>query len=223
MGFYESAILVCVSAIKSKTRQHVHLLAACLVVVFLGGCSKSETAESVSNPQPTASSKQPAPAVSPARVEAFTGKDACGLLTKEEVQAVQGEPFTETIKNGKTGSGLSISQCYFQLPQAVNSIVVTITEKAEGPGGRDPAKNWEEMFDPDKKTSEKEENKEADKPPEKVDGIGDAAFWTGNRVGGALYVLKGNSYIRVSVGGAGDQADKIRKSKALAQNILGRL
>jgi hypothetical protein len=42
-------------------------------------------------------------------------------------------------------------------------------------------------------------------------------------VGGALYVLKGNNYIRISVGGAGDQADKIRKSKALAQSILGRL
>ena len=194
-----------------------------IAVALLAGCSKSEKADSAAaTPQPTASSKQPAPATSPAKAEAFTGTNACTLLTKEEVKAVQGEPFTDAIGSGKSGSGLSTSQCYFQLPQAVNSIVVTLTKKAEGPGGRDPAKNWEEMFDPDKKT-EKEEKEEAEKEPEKVEGIGDEAFWTGNRVGGALYVLKGNSYIRISVGGAGDTADKIRKSKILAQSVLQHL
>ena len=45
----------------------------------------------------------------------------------------------------------------------------------------------------------------------------------GNRVGGALYVLKHNSYIRVSIGGAGDQQTKIAKSKALARLALKRL
>lgn len=197
----------------------------CVVaVMFLAGCSKSEKADSAAaTPKPAPNSKQTAPAVSPAKTEAFTGTNACTLLTKEEIQAVQGEPFTDAISSGKTASGLSISQCYFQLPKAVNSIVVTLTKKAEGSGGRDPSKNWEEMFDPEKKTEKKEEKEEGEKEPEKVEGIGDEAFWTGNRVGGALYVLKGNSYVRVSVGGAGDQADKIRKSKALAQSILGRL
>jgi hypothetical protein len=205
-------------------RQVLILMSLVVAVVFFAGCSKSEKADSAAaTPQPTANAKQPAPAPAPARTEAFTGTNACTLLTKEEIQTVQGEPFTDAISSGKTGSGLSVSQCYFQLPKAVNSIVVTLTKKAEGPGARDPAKNWEEMFDPDKKAEKKEEKEEAEKEPEKVEGIGDEAFWTGNRVGGALYVLKGNSYIRISVGGAGDQADKIRKSKALAQSILGRL
>ena len=158
---------------------------------------------------------------SSAKTETFTGTDACTLLTKEEIQAVQGEPFIDSRGSGKTGGGLSVSQCYFQLPQAVNSIVVTVTQKAEGPGARDPAKHWEEIFHRDERAEKKEE--EGEKEPEKVEGIGDEAFWTGNRVGGALYVLKGNSYIRISVGGAGDQADKIKKSKILAQSILGRL
>jgi hypothetical protein len=204
-------------------RQVPILMSLVAAIVFLAGCSKSEKADSAAaTPQPAANAKQPAPAASTAKTEAFTGTNACTLLTKEEIQAVQGEPFTDSISSGKTGSGLSVSQCYFQLPKAVNSIVVTLTKKAEGPGARDPAKNWEEMFDPEKK-AEKEEKEEAEKEPEKVEGIGDEAFWTGNRVGGALYVLKGNSYIRISVGGAGDQANKIRKSKALAQSILGRL
>jgi hypothetical protein len=36
-------------------------------------------------------------------------------------------------------------------------------------------------------------------------------------------VLKGNCYIRISVGGAGDQAQKIESSKKLALAVLNRL
>ncbi|HEV7398193.1 MAG TPA: hypothetical protein VGN86_16900 [Pyrinomonadaceae bacterium] len=60
-------------------------------------------------------------------------------------------------------------------------------------------------------------------PPVKISGIGDDAYWTGNRVGGALYVLKDNTYFRISVGGAGDQQTKIKRATALAQIILKRL
>jgi hypothetical protein len=44
-----------------------------------------------------------------------------------------------------------------------------------------------------------------------------------NRVGGELYVLKGDSFFRISVGGAGDKAAKIDKSKKLAQMVLKHL
>jgi len=53
--------------------------------------------------------------------------------------------------------------------------------------------------------------------------LGDDAYWTGNRVGGALYALKGNTYIRISVGGPGNQEAKIKKTRTLAQIILKRL
>jgi hypothetical protein len=53
--------------------------------------------------------------------------------------------------------------------------------------------------------------------------VGEEAFWTGTRVGGALYVLKGNVYIRISVGGPGDQNAKMEKSKTLAEKVVGRL
>jgi len=53
--------------------------------------------------------------------------------------------------------------------------------------------------------------------------VGDEAFWIASRVGGALYVLKGNSYLTVSVGGAADEKTRIEKSKALAQRALVRL
>jgi hypothetical protein len=76
--------------------------------------------------------------------------------------------------------------------------------------------------DKDKAKGREEEGEEAVRP-QKIAGVGDEAYWTGNRVGGALYALKGNTYIRVSVGGPGDQATKIKKTKALAQIILKHL
>jgi hypothetical protein len=48
-------------------------------------------------------------------------------------------------------------------------------------------------------------------------------YWTGSRVGEALYVLKGNSYVRISIGGSSDPATKIKRSKAPAEKAIARL
>jgi hypothetical protein len=71
--------------------------------------------------------------------------------------------------------------------------------------------------------SERGEEEEEKNPPKKVDGVGDEAYWSGNRFGGALYVLKRNVILRVSVGGPDDEETKIAKSKALAEKALSRL
>lgn len=193
-----------------------------LLVIAAAGCSKSKAPEATgASPQPSPSPTQTSEASPAAAEEPGGGAFACTLLTKEETEAVQGEPFKSTKASQKSGSGLSVSQCYFELPTTVNSIVVTVTQKAEGGGARDPKQSWQEIFHREK-TSEKK-GEEEEKEPEKIEGIGDEAFWTGTRVGGALYVLKGNSYIRISVGGSGDQAQKTEKSKALAESVLKRL
>jgi hypothetical protein len=60
-------------------------------------------------------------------------------------------------------------------------------------------------------------------PPKKIDGLGDAAYWTANRMDGALYVLKNNAFIRISVSGPDKEEAKIDRSKALAQKALSQL
>ena len=40
---------------------------------------------------------------------------------------------------------------------------------------------------------------------------------------GVLYVLKGCSYVRISIGGRRDQQTRIRKTKAAAGKVLDRL
>ena len=185
------------------------------------GCSKSDKPEvSTATPQPSASASQSTTPAT-ARTEG-DGAFACTLLTKEETAAVQGEPFNDAKASQKSSGGLTISQCYFALPTTVNSIVLTVTQKAEGADTRDPKQNWQELFHRDKSSEKNEEGKE-EHGPEKIELLGDEAFWTGSRVGGALYVLKGDSFIRISIGGAGDRPEKIQKSKALAQSVLKRL
>jgi hypothetical protein len=180
---------------------------AAILVLLLGlaagSCSKPATESGANPPQSSVG-------------------DACTLLTKEEIQAVQGETFKNTKPSQKVSAGLTVAQCYFELPTAANSVVLTVTRKAEG--GRDPSQGWQDIFHSEKRSAEDgERGEKKSQQPQKIDGLGEEAFWTGTHVGGALFVLKGNCYIRISVGGAGDQAQKMEKSKALAESVLKRL
>ena len=167
-----------------------------------------------------ADSAKPSPSQAATRARPAADDFPCGLLTKEEIQTVQGEPFQNTKSSEHSSAGLLVSQCYFELPMTVNSVVLTVTRKADG--GRDPSESWRDIFHREEARRKKEEG-EKEKEPLKIEGVGEEAFWTGTRVGGALYVLKGNCYIRISVGGAGDQTQKMEKSKALAESVLKRL
>ncbi|HJQ31823.1 MAG TPA: hypothetical protein VJ866_06590 [Pyrinomonadaceae bacterium] len=69
----------------------------------------------------------------------------------------------------------------------------------------------------------REEEEERGAPPVRVPGLGDEAFWSANRVGGALYVLKGERFFMLSVGGKGDGDEKLKKAKALARDALRHL
>jgi hypothetical protein len=67
---------------------------------------------------------------------------------------------------------------------------------------------------------EREEDEEEESKPQRVTGIGDEAYWTGNQLTAALSVLKKDTVVRISVGGPEDQAVKIKKATALAQKVL---
>jgi hypothetical protein len=203
-------------------KSYRHIAASLLfgVALALLACSKSKNPEAAATPPPAQTIPSSSSSTAPDQF-------ACGLLTKEETQAVQGEPFKSTKASQGPGPGLRVSQCYFELPTPVNSVVLTVTRKADGANARDPRESWHELFNgehPRERDREREKDKEGEeKGPQKIEGVGDEAFWSGSRVGGALYVLKGESYFRISVGGAGDQAQKLEKSKTLAAFVLKRL
>lgn len=192
-------------------RGSLTLLAFCLMPV-IAGCSKSETDRS-----PTSTQLANAPGATHAI-------DACSLLTSQEIEAIQGAPLKDTKPSTNSQEKLTVSQCYFLLPIAADSIALTVTQRAGGSNSRDPKQSWEAIFHDDKeKTSAGEEEGSKSPPPEKIDGLGDEAFWAPRRFGGAIYVLKGDTYISIGVGGSGDQATKLQKSRALAEFALKRL
>lgn len=215
-------------------------------------CSKSESPKPATNDQAavatqtsgvTASSVSAPGEASSTTSEPTTAKkkvDACTLLTSPEIQSIQGEALKETKPSGTVESGFNISQCFYALPTFTKSINLVITQRAEGKGARDPKEFWEETFekeserererdkrskkdDKDARGRNREEEEEGEAaPPQKIEGLGDEAFWTGGRVGGALYVLKGNAFLRVTVGDSGNQQTNINKAKALARLALNR-
>jgi hypothetical protein len=151
------------------------------------------------------------------------------MLTSQDIASVQGEPLKETKLSESSADGFNVSQCFFTLPTFTNSISLAVTQRAEGAGARDPRQFWKDTFHQDKEQKkdrdpEKDREEEGEeRPPQKISGIGDEAFWMASPAAGMLYVLKGSSYVRISVGGRGNQQSKIKKSKALAQKVIDRL
>lgn len=165
----------------------------------------------------------------PSPAAASATASACALLTDAEIQTIQGEAPSDKKASAPTDAGLDISQCYFVLPTAAKSISLTLAQRGQGKQAQDPRRQWRSLFergkdrDRDARPQGGEKEEEAETPPQKVGGIGDAAYWSASPVGGSLYVLKGHRYLRLSVGGPGDQAQKLGKSKALARLALKRL
>ena len=163
--------------------------------------------------------------------------DACSLLTSEEIASVQGETVQATKGGSRADGGLSTSQCFFQLPTFSRSISLEVTEDVSGSGKTEQF--WERRFGEGAERSEAEEERaerqrelgekaetgeqSVDAGPQPVEGIGDEAFWSGTQVNGSLYVRKGPSIIRLSVGGPADQAAKIEAAKRLAEKVAAKL
>lgn len=133
--------------------------------------------------------------------------DACQVLTKSDIAAVQGESFTDA----KLTTHDEITQCFYQLPTFTKSVSVDVIRDKEF---------WKEHF------AEREHEQEAEEkshPPREIHGLGHDALWVGGRMAGSLYVRKGNAVLRVSVGGPGSEDEKIARSKTLAARALKRM
>jgi hypothetical protein len=206
-----------------------------LLPFVLAGCRGSGTSQKVTQPSPMptspATQSSPQTAVTADSSDVKPKVDACAMLTSKEIESIQSEPLKETKLSGTSAGGFNVSQCFFTLPTFTNSISLSVTQRGDGPGARDPKEFWKDTFHRKKdlkKGGEREKGRELEEeeksaPPKKITGIGEEAFWVGSRVAGALYVLKGHSYVRISVGGAGDEKSKIGKSKALAKKVINRL
>ena len=159
---------------------------------------------------------------------------ACKLITTEEVGAIQGAKITDAKSSAGWTGNLLMSQCYYASIEPNKSVSLAVIEKDPQSAESDPRKFWAQTLspfqaaargtdEPAEKNEKSGEEQERKIPRKKIDGVGEQAFWSGNRFGGALYVLKNNVIVRVSVGGPDNEETKIAKSKELAEKALLRL
>jgi hypothetical protein len=125
-----------------------------------------------------------------------------------------------------------MSQCLFRTASPSKSVSVAIASA----GSVSPRAFWQKQFHSAKSESEEREKEKPaakGKPakqeedestqPRTIKGVGEQAYWVGSPMVGALYVLKGNTFLRISVGGVREEAARIEKSVALARLALKRL
>jgi hypothetical protein len=162
--------------------------------------------------------------------------DACALIADAEVRAVLGVTVKERRGGTQDARGLLLTQCYLGTgtPQSVS--VAVAGETKSGNTRITPLAFWREQFHGrgedardrridhhDAAANGARREPDAETAARPIAGVGDEAFWSGARVAGALYALRGNTFIRVSVGGISDERERIEKSRRLAIAALARL
>jgi hypothetical protein len=163
-------------------------------------------------------------------------KDACTLLTSAEIEAVQGEPVNETKASMQLNGEMLVSECLFHTTSFPKSVSVVLAVPASArPSTLAPRKFWQRQFHaPDVEEDKmRAAGKRAQKPepegeeeagkPRRIEGLGEEAYWVGSPITGALYVLQGDNFVRISVGGVHEESVRIEKSKVLARAVVKRL
>jgi hypothetical protein len=225
-------------------RLKTHALLLCLLS-FAPACGPRASREPTS-PTPTTQASQPTPAATMPVPKSAT----CALLSGADIREVQGEEPTDAQGSEHLAGGLVMSQCFYRLPTFNKSVSIEVVRASADAQAQGPVKDyWRQKFHGDAGESRERERERREREEElkrenangqvregghtereregeeetrarRVAGIGDAAYWSGGEEGGALYVLKKDSVISVSVGGPEDEAGKIRKAKALAEKVL---
>ena len=160
--------------------------------------------------------------------------DACSLLTNAEVEAVQGERVQGTKPGSQLERGIMWSQCIYQMITPSKSVSLSLFTPGPQDTSRQTTRNyWRQQFRSQREADEKHDKDSKNKPtagreeegrgPTPVKGLGEEAYWISNRISSVLYVLQGDRFVRISIGGVRDESARLEKSKTLAREALKRL
>src|SRR5262245_519211 len=91
------------------------------------GCrTQHETAANLT----AASSPSPRPSAAPVKSKI----DVCGLLTSDDLKAVQGEAYQDAQRSDRLDGDFVAAQCYYAMPTTVNSVVLNVTTAKDEAG-----------------------------------------------------------------------------------------
>ncbi len=196
---------------------------------------------------PVAGCQKPQPARSKAELPPAGEKiEACSLVSVEEVASIQKAAMTGSRPSAGPFQDFTFTQCFYDSSEPDRSVNLMVIERDPAHDSRRAvATYWRNTFEPfergakgshdDRKERKKEDLEAKIGPPAgegekgekeklraiKVEGLGDEAFWSGPaKVGGVLYVRKGEKILRIGFGGPGTDEEKLAKSKTLALRAL---
>ena len=165
--------------------------------------------------------------------------DPCSLLDPKAIAAAQGAAPKATKASEQPAGALVAQQCFFTLPDFARSVSLEVQRAPDAAGRKALQERWELISGEEREREEREEKEQPKRdskgkpgkadddegrtPPKVIKGVGRGAVWTGSAKAGALYVLGPGAIVRVSVGGAADEAGKIKACSALAKDALKHL
>ena len=154
-------------------------------------------------------------------------RDACNLVSNQEIESVQNAAVKEAKSSEHSDGTFRVSECLYTAAEFSKSVSLALIQPdPTQASARTPKDFWKEKFDPyrdEEPKAQSGDDKAEGSAPKKVEGLGDEAYWVANRFGGMLYVLKGESFISIGIGGTDDEGAKLQKSKTLAQKAIQRL
>jgi hypothetical protein len=247
VGFNASTFTTIIFRCKEKNglmpirRQRLLSTLAVLLASLVAGCKEQSSQTQTLPPAPAANSSSPALTINAAPASNANASasnkstiDACKLLTGEEIKTVQRDTLKDITPTAPSGGAFIISQCFYATSQFVNSVSLTVTQQSSNTDAENIREFWKQRFrsagSHDRERERERDNRaraleeeEEGAPPERVKGLGEEAYSVGNAKFGALYVLKANKILRISVGGSHSQPERIQKMKSLAQYAINRL
>lgn len=163
--------------------------------------------------------------------------DACSVLPTARLESAQKAKFVSTKAGHHDDGRLTTSSCYYRMDPEALSVSLQVLSHSKG-DTIDLHEFWESRFAEDagergKEASEKQERREErrekerdgeeekQRPPQKIVGLGEEAFWVDTGRDGALYVINGPKIYRLSLGGSAPQDEKKQRAIALIRTALG--
>ena len=181
-------------------RAAVVLLIAAFGVLLAAACGGGEDGDEAPPGGEATATEEPEEPEADSGDETTGGVELCSLVTKEEAEAVLGEPVDEP----ETGA----ATCVY-IASAIDSLGSVAVGHFEYPGEELAASSFDS-------------SKETGGEIEPVSGIGDDAYWQAGIDG--LSVLVGKHYLLISVTlKSQDDAAALEASKELAQQVIDRL
>src|SRR5205807_5417927 len=113
-------------------RRNVLVPLFCSLLIASPACKKRET------PPPVPRSSQESNRAQ---------SDVCGLLTKEEIEAIQGSPIKETKSSARSDTAFRVSQCFYTATEFSRSVSLAVIQRDPGRPSTTSAKDsWKERF-----------------------------------------------------------------------------